>query len=313
VVWFALCGLRKQGRLATPSMPHVTPPTEPSTALLRAQVRALFRRVPRGLAGDEESIHQIRVTGRRLRVALPLLAARPGAKRVARAVRVLRQMTRAAGQSRDLDVIAGLFAERAPLRPEASKELHLLARRLRQARTRSRHRMAEALLDLDIAGLRRSLRAVLRRGGENVFTCRARLRQQRDEEGARLLSQVAAVGELFDPEALHALRRRARRLRYAAEVGAALVQREAQEAAPFRELQDRLGLVHDAFVLAQWLGGQAERSAARGQRSLAAAALAQRQAFLEEARRLHREVLALGLPDFVGRALAGLPGDRPAA
>jgi hypothetical protein len=43
--------------------------------------------------------------------------------------------------------------------------------------------MAEALLDLEIARLRRDLRAVLARGGDVLFSALARLRETRDRDG----------------------------------------------------------------------------------------------------------------------------------
>ena len=86
-------------------------PAERASPLLRQRIRAVFKQLPKGLAGDEEAIHQMRVAGRRLRAALPLLARRPGGKRVKRALRVLRELTRAAGQSRDLDVSLELLQE----------------------------------------------------------------------------------------------------------------------------------------------------------------------------------------------------------
>jgi hypothetical protein len=74
------------------------------TDLLRTRVKELFRHLPKGLAGDQEAIHQMRVAGRRLQVALPLLAKKPEGRRVRRSLEVLRELTRTAGGSRDLDV-----------------------------------------------------------------------------------------------------------------------------------------------------------------------------------------------------------------
>ena len=56
----------------------------------------------------------MRVAGRRLRVALPLLARKPEGRRARRALRILRQLRTAAGTSRDLDVGVALFEERLP-------------------------------------------------------------------------------------------------------------------------------------------------------------------------------------------------------
>ncbi len=49
------------------------PPEARTTALLRDRVKRVFRELPGALAGEEEAVHQVRVAGRRLRVALPLL------------------------------------------------------------------------------------------------------------------------------------------------------------------------------------------------------------------------------------------------
>ncbi len=138
------------------------------TALLRERVRAVFRHLPKGLAGDEEAIHQMRVAGRRLRVALPLLAKKPEGRRVQRALRVLRALTRTAGASRDLDVSIELLAERLRSVAPLDAEQRRLRSRLRGVRAYSRTRMAEALMDLEIARLRRDLRAVLGSGAEDA-------------------------------------------------------------------------------------------------------------------------------------------------
>src|SRR5438552_10057686 len=126
-----------------------------ATPVLKEHIRALFRQLPRALAGDEDAIHQMRVAGRRLRVALPLLARKPQGRRVKRGRRIMRALTRSAGTSRDLDVGVGLFEERLRGRGEMDPERRLLRQRLRAARGRSRVRLAEALMDIGIARLRR--------------------------------------------------------------------------------------------------------------------------------------------------------------
>ena len=42
------------------------------TPLLQQRIKALFRPLPKALAGGEEDLHQMRVAARRLRVAIPL-------------------------------------------------------------------------------------------------------------------------------------------------------------------------------------------------------------------------------------------------
>jgi CHAD domain-containing protein len=233
----------------------------------------------------------MRVAGRRLRVALPLLARKPEGRRTRRALRVLQQLTRAAGTSRDLDVSVALFDRDLPARVVTPGPARILHRRLRAARTRSRRRMADALLDIEIAGLRRDLRHLVGRGGDVLFTVVLRLRDSREERGARVLQALAALGDRYDPVALHEVRKMLRKLRYAAEVSEAVLGAETPAPGIFKSLQEQLGQIHDRFVLSEWLGRQAAASATRGPEGLSAAAGELQRAFLEQSRAQHRAFL----------------------
>jgi CHAD domain-containing protein len=282
-------------------------PPDPITPILRQRVKRLSANLPRALAGSEEHVHQMRVAARRLRVALPLLAQKPEGRRVRRGVRVLRELTRAAGGSRDLDVAVGLFDRHlsgATLSPEA----RLLRRRLVAARGRARRQMGEALLDLEIAGLRRDLRAVLARGGDVIFAVAARLRDLRDVEGSWIVAELLRLADDYDPAALHRLRMRVRRLRYGAEVADG-VRGQPSEAAPrLRDLQEMLGEIRDPVVLSSWLARQALGARRRGQAALAAEAQFLADSFDALSRQRHRELLEADPVDSVGKALAQLAG-----
>ena len=288
------------------------PPTDRVTPLLQQRIKVVFRRLPKALAGGEEELHQMRVAGRRLRVALPLLARKPAGRRARRSLGTLRRLTRTGGVSRDLDVGVALFEEEIA-RSGLTPERRLLRGRLKAARTRGRARLAEALLDIEIARLRRDLRRVLAHGGEGFFAVSRRIRDLRDMEGAEALAIIAGLGDRFDPVELHRLRRRIRRLRYAAELSAALKGQPAPAADEFRALQDRLGSLHDTYVLSEWFARQALSAGVRGQVATAAEATAQRDHFLEASRRQHREFLALPPAEAVARALATMGQSRPAA
>ena len=285
-----------------------------TSALLRQRIRAVFKHVPKGLAGEAEPIHQMRVAGRRLRVALPLLGRKPAGRRVQRSLRLLRELTRAAGASRDLDVGLDLFAQRLTALVRPSPEQLALRRRLRATRTRGRTRMAETLLDLEIARLRRDLRRIVARTGEDLFTVLLRLREMRDSEGTALVEGFQSLGERFDPVALHRLRRQARRLRYAAEVSDALLRGESSEApALFKSLQEEIGQIHDRNVLAGWFEAQARTSGARGQVALADEAEALQAFFIGAARELHRALLARNPVAVAQEGLAVMGRTRSAA
>jgi CHAD domain-containing protein len=294
------------------SSPTRTPSDHP-TGLLKERVRRVFRHLPKALVGDEEGLHQLRVMGRRLRVALPLLARKPEGKRVRRALRTLRQMTRTAGASRDFDVMAVSLDQYIKQSGEGSPEMKLLRRRLLDARRRSHGRMAEGMLDLEIAALRRDLRAVQERHAESLFTVLLRMRQARDANGDEVLAILHRLEDSYQPETLHLLRRRLRRLRYLAELQNAVRAQESEAPALFKQLQDGLGLVQDNFLLSSWMGVQAGRAAGRGEAALHAQASALAAHFLARSREHHAAVLALRPLDRVAEALSAMGRARGAA
>lgn len=292
------------------SAPHAEQ-TDQGTRLLRERIRSVFSHLPQALAGNEERLHQMRIAARRLRVALPLLAQNPDGKKVRRALRGLRQLTRTPGASRDLDVMVSL-AEAHWRRPGAlTAEGRTLRRRLLGARARSRRQTAEALLDLEIARLRRDLRAVLARGGDVLFSALVRLREARDRDGARALDLLASVGGRFDADTLHEVRICLRRLRYSAEVQDLLKGVRSDATRLFKDLQERLGQVRDAFVLSEWFARQAQRS--RGNAPLAREARALATHFREACARHHHDLLEARPDDLVRHALAEMGYGRTAA
>ena len=177
-------------------------------------------------------------------------------------------------------------------RDGASPEARTLLSRLRSARTRSRHRLTDALLDQPISELRHDLRKVLSRGAQPEFTAFLRLRDERDVRGGAVLELLARLGDRYEPEPLHALRIAARRLRYLGEVSDALRGSPSDAPATFKKLQTRLGDIHDAHVLGSWLGAQSMSAARLGKQALAAEARRLADAFEAEAREHHQALLA---------------------
>ncbi len=281
-----------------------------SSLLLEDRITRVFRELPGAVAGHEEAIHQIRVAGRRLRVALPLLALSGDSRPVVRAVKVLRRMTRTVGERRDMDVVLGLFQDRLEALRTTTAEQRALLSRLRGARARSRSQVAEDILDLDIGGLRRNLRRLLREGAVEAPAALARIRALREEEGAALLRGFSQIGERYRPEALHALRRRVRRLRYAAEIDDAVRAEDTRAPALWKRLQDSIGVLHDHHVLATWLDQQAHAGASRDNTLLTRAALRERRAFVDVARLLHRALVETKPADLALRALSAMARGR---
>lgn len=276
--------------------------TEP---LLHARLETLFQHLPGAIDGREEDLHEMRVACRRLRVALPLLATRARGRRARRARQRLRGLVRAGGRGRDFDVMLGLLDQRER-EAEASERLPRLRRSLRAAHSRSRKGTAAALLDEEIAGLRRDLRAVGGKGTLGVFAAMARVRAARDAVGFALRSAIEELGERFDPVRLHWMRRRVRQLRYVGELQAELQGRPAKASQQLKKLQQVLGELNDAFVLASWLEGREAAARDRGNEALAAEASRLREWAHQRARRRHRAWLAREPAEVVRRALSSL-------
>ena len=273
-------------------------------------MKRVFRELPGAVAGQEEPVHQVRVAGRRLRVALPLLARRGEGRAVRRALRVLRKLTRTVGEGRDLDVILGLFEDRLAALKSASAEQRALLSRLRAARARGRGQVADRVFDLDIDGLRRNLRRILQGGAADSATVLTRVRALREEEGAAILRGFSQVGDRYRPAPLHALRRRARRLRYAAEVEDAVRGEESRAPALWKRLQDGIGVIHDHDVLAVWLEEQARLAESRDNALLGRAARRERRALVSLGRLLHRALLETKPADLALRALQAMARGR---
>ena len=290
-----------------PSRRH--PPSDRTTLLLKSRIRTVFRHYPKAVTGDEEAIHQLRVSGRRLRDALPLLARRARGKRVRRVDRALKRLIRTAGAGRDLDVMLALFEAETGKPAAARPEVKVLRRRLRGARRRRRRQMAEALLDLDIASLRADLRKIESQNGDAPAIVLARVAATRDEQGRALLEAIAQLGDRFQAPALHRIRIRTRRLRYSAEIDAAVRGGPDQAASRFKELQELFGRINDSYLLARWLGDIATRLERRGEPALAAEARRQAARFIRLSRRCFRELRSRDFPALVRAALVRLGRD----
>jgi CHAD domain-containing protein len=142
-----------------PPDPEAEFSAETATLLARRVVRNLHRAVLSHetgvMAGDTESVHDMRVTCRRLRVALSNFAPclDPAGRRLMRAK--LSGLADALGAVRDLDVfIATLESRKAKLPPEHGPHLQSFIGRLRARRRRRARRLAEYLRGADYAQIK---------------------------------------------------------------------------------------------------------------------------------------------------------------
>lgn len=243
-------------------------------AVVERRLRVLDRRLPDAIAGDVEGIHQARVASRRLREAVPVMAAGLSGVGQHKLERRLRRVTRALGPVRELDVVLADVTVLCERWPQTRSACVALQQRLRA----KRHRLL-----IDARGRLSGQR--LRRLREHVGTLMDRLRAAGDEgwtdalavhltrQAEGLVAAVDAAGALYAVEALHAVRIACKRLRYALELadetGAAAVSRLLGR---LKGMQDILGRLHDLDVLASYAReleierkGQSELDAALSQ------------------------------------------------
>lgn len=224
-----------------------------------------------GWQEDPDGLHEVRVASRRLRAVLDLVdpGLYPGFKRQSRK---LKRLTRALGRTRELDVHMAILEETARIVPALAGRaglehaLELIGRRQRKAR----RAMAGALARLSLKQLPQlllvpSLPDPFRPGDlpgaiwNGLAPCL---------EGA---FPAQPLLDLEDVRALHALRIRVKRLRYALEVLALgfKVPPEAQ-LRHLRAVQTALGNHHDRVTLEALLTGLHQGLEARSRPVLAA-------------------------------------------
>jgi len=279
--------------------------------LLAKSVRDVFAAYPQALVGEPRAVHALRIAVRRLRVTLAVLAAKPDGKRRRRVDRILRSFGRAVSGSRDLYVSAKLLEHYERPGPRDRQETAVLRRALAGRRARARRQSRDDLLDLELAALRIDLRAITARDPIEGETLRRRLRKLVDVEGAWLAKRLAVIGRRFQPEALHDVRRRARKLRYAAEIADAVFGENSGAPKALRKLQDLIGAIHDRHVFAAWLDERAARASRAGDEIHARTARLMRGRVLRDARSLHREYLAADPAAIATGALQAMRPEEP--
>jgi CHAD domain-containing protein len=252
-----------------------------------------------GWQGDPEGLHEVRVASRRVRAVLDLVepGLYPGFKRQSRKLKTL---TRALGRTREMDVHIAILEEagrRVPglaACPGMEHALEVIEARRRKARKG----MARGLARLSLRRLPHllqvpSLPDPFREGdlAGAIWNCL--------EPWLEDAFPAAALLDQEDARALHALRIRVKRLRYALEVlGPGFKTPPEPQLRHLRALQTALGEHHDRATLADLLTDLHQGLSERRRPALAAGTL-EVLAHLEEDRLIAFEqfrALGVGTP-----------------
>jgi len=221
----------------------------PIDILLTTRLAALAAAVPPARGGDVEAVHQARVASRRLREVIPVVA--DVARSARRADGAVRQVTRALGPVRELDVTSGLYAELTatmPMHPIADAAVERAFARQRSTATRAMRRALGAARWERISALLDTLAADV--AGTRVTEVAAGVDARVGQRARRASKALDRVGSVYVPDRLHAVRIAVKQLRYALEIAGELrLKRTVTALRQLRSAQDLLGRAHDLHVL----------------------------------------------------------------
>jgi CHAD domain-containing protein len=223
-------------------------------------------------ANDAEALHDFRVAMRRLRSTLRAYQAQLDAVVPAKLRRRLRDLARATGEARDVEVqISWLERQRNELAPARRAGVPWLLARLTERRDRAygdiRERIAPKF-DRLARRLRRALGATPTPDATLPPSLASVIAQLLEDQGSDLERRLALIRSPANHAEAHAARIRVKRARYLLEP----VVREAALTSPvlrrLKQVQQLLGDLHDLQVVIVRLGDAAAEAAAERTRRL---------------------------------------------
>jgi CHAD domain-containing protein len=244
---------------------------EPVVARLRGQLGALVRLEAAAREGDEEAVHQMRVATRRLRACMSVYGEAFDKNALTQPRDALERLSGYLGKARDAAVLAArlerdlaaLPAEvvlgpvRAVVRAYGARETAGALRSLVAYFDSSEHSASLEHLARFVA----DPPLLLRRRSRSWY--RSRL----DEAGGRVARLVASAAVATDndrEEALHAVRKAAKRARYGAETAVPVLGKEAlRRARAYEAIQEVLGDHHDALAARRFFREEGARAGVR--------------------------------------------------
>ena len=223
-------------------------------------------------AGDAEALHDFRVAMRRLRSTLRAYQPQLEAVVPAKLRRRLRDLARATGEARDVEVqISWLERQRNELPAARRAGVPWLLSRLTQRRERAYQDIRERIapkFDRLARRLRRALGSVPPPDSTLPASLASLIAHLLEDQGSDLEQRLALIRSPANHAEAHAARIRVKRARYLLEP----VVREAKPAAAvvrrLKQVQQLLGDLHDLQVVIVRLGDAAAEAAAQRTRRL---------------------------------------------
>jgi CHAD domain-containing protein len=269
-----------------------------SSRAVRPSFRARVSSLDQDLAGvydhDVEAVHRTRVASRRIREALPVIGAeadQPRARDLRKTRATVRQLTRALGGVRELDVAVSILDDLGKRFATLEPATVVVREHVERERASRRVEMTRRLAELKPDRLTERLTSLAgAAAGPGRADRIARLRGRLARRAGRLEAAVSLAGALYAFDRLHQVRIAAKKLRYVLELVHELAHVGTRRLVrPLTEAQDLLGRLHDLEVVAghvRWAAAGVPREASGGLKRL----LAQIE---REARERHADYLAV--------------------
>ena len=241
------------------------------TTLLGRHLRGLQRSLGPALDGDIEGVHKVRVSSRRLRELLPVIAGSKPNRHGRRLRRFASRVARAFGPVSKKDVAGELLRTTETRRGlQGIAAVHATIRRERDRRRRTM--LAQLDRDDPVRKLKRLAEPDAFVSGAPSHDTPALVAARILARGARLEDAIEAAGSLYETERLHQVRIAVKKLRYALELIPELhLGQTSADLKRLKDTQDLLGSLHDFEVLAAFARTLDEHASRRGLRTLLAA------------------------------------------
>jgi CHAD domain-containing protein len=235
-------------------------------ALLDHQAELLAAQLDGLNDGSVDAVHDARIMTRRIRELLALVPPIPGRDGESDVASGYKQLGRALGKVRDIDVQIGLVKQLEAHAPQAAPSLVVVRQDHERDRLSKMRRLIKTMERLDVPGL---LAAVSARHPTAVRTrltsgsWRQQLRHLVAERARGAAERIAHATGVYFPNRAHTARIAIKKLRYAAEIAGAVGAADvSQPIKSLRKGQETLGDLHDRQALAETLAAYRSRERA---------------------------------------------------
>jgi CHAD domain-containing protein len=226
------------------------------TSALRTQLDGVYD-------GQIDAVHDARVATRRIRELLALAAPGPGRDGETGVEDCYKEVGRALGKVRDVDVQIGLIRDVERHAPHAAPSLVLVRQDHERERLAKMRRLIKTLERLDVEGMLGKSAARHPAGARSRLASRAwrdHLRELLVDRARDATERIAHATGVYFPNRAHRARIGLKQLRYAAEIGQATGVSDLRRAIKsLRKGQEILGALHDRQALSDTLSTYVDR------------------------------------------------------